>query len=86
MAMNDLKSSKDKWDKINQKKKIPKKKKPKSERNDERKTFEEKHKRLTTYVKPRLYKEVKKLKKKGKIRTITEFVNEAFREKVEKVK
>jgi len=42
--------------------------------------FEEKHKRLTTYIENDVHELIVELKNKGEIRTITDFVNEAFKE------
>jgi len=83
MAMDELKQSKKKWDEINKGdggKVVPKKKKRKKKN---RKSFEEKHKRMTTYVQKPLYRKIQRLKEIGEIRTITEFVNRAFQEYLE---
>lgn len=83
MTMDKLLQSKEKMRKINQpieKTKELSLRKIKNQETPKRKSFEEKHKRLTTYVERDLYKLIKKLKGAGHIRTTTEFVNAAFKE------
>ncbi|MFW6029879.1 MAG: hypothetical protein ACOCRO_06450 [Halanaerobiales bacterium] len=77
MSMNKLYNSKKKMEEINNgtKKKI--KLKPK------RKNFEDKYKRLTTYLTPELYKKIHILKDSNKIRTITDFINSALQDYIE---
>lgn len=78
MAMNKLLKSKKKIMKIND---DPKK--AKTPKQKQRKTFEEKYKRMTTYVRRPLHRKIQLLKESGKIRTITDFVNDAFKEYIE---
>lgn len=47
------------------------------------KTFEEKYKRVTTYVEQSLFKKMDRICKDKLVRTKTDFVNEAFREYIE---
>ena len=72
-------------DKLNKKQKKLKVKpiKVKKDTQERIKSFEDKYKRFTTYLKPEIYKQIKKLKRTGRIRTITEFINAAVEDYVE---
>ena len=72
-------------DKINQNKKKLKVKPVSLKKENEVKVkkFDEKYKRFTTYLKPEFYKQIKNLKKKGRIRTLTEFINAAVEDYME---
>ena len=90
MGMNKLLDSKKKMKQINKKNGERRKVKPisknksktqsKQENSKQKLSFEERHKRLTTYVENKLYDRIQRMKDTGQIRTITEFVNNAFKE------
>jgi len=76
----DLSSSKEKLEKINSGY-IYKRR----QGGRKRKTFEERHKRVTLYFQNKVYEEVQALREQGKITNLTEFVNNAIREYLEKM-
>ncbi len=47
-------------------------------------SFEERYKRLTTYIEVDLFAEVQALREQGKIRNVTQFFNEAVKNYLEK--
>jgi len=47
-------------------------------------TFDEKYQRVTTYIDRKLYTKIQSLKKQGKLEKMTDFINLAIKEYLEK--